>query len=104
VIKLAETGVFTYRVKRVFLPLTYAKHRNIFENQKLNMKAECKNNDHLSGKVINMGDASELKYWCQVLQCEKEDLVSAMQRIGNSAKMVDDFLVLNRRKKTDNGK
>ena len=68
------------------------------------MKAECKNNDHLSGKVINMGDAQEMTYWCKVLECEKEDLVSAMQRIGNSAKMVDDFLVLNRRKKTSNGK
>jgi hypothetical protein len=51
-----------------------------------------------------MGDAGELNYWCKVLECEKEDLVSAMQRIGNSAKMVDDFLVLNRRKKTSNGK
>jgi hypothetical protein len=68
------------------------------------MKAVCENNDHLSGKVINIGDAGEIKYWCKVLQCEKEDLVSAMQRIGNSAKMVDDFLVLNRRKKTSNGK
>jgi hypothetical protein len=68
------------------------------------MKAECKNNDHLSGKVINIGDASELNYWCQALQCEKEDLIVATQRIGTSAKMVDDFLVLNRRKKTINGK
>ncbi|MDQ3109385.1 MAG: DUF3606 domain-containing protein [Bacteroidota bacterium] len=68
------------------------------------MKAEYDNNEHLTGKVINIGDAGEINYWCKVLQCEKEDLLGATQRIGNSAKMVDDFLVLNRRKKTINGK
>lgn len=68
------------------------------------MKADSDNNDHLHGKVINFGDPSEINYWCEMLECEKEDLVGAMQRIGNSAKMVDDFLVLNRRKKTTNGK
>ncbi|MEO5641908.1 MAG: DUF3606 domain-containing protein [Bacteroidia bacterium] len=68
------------------------------------MKADLNNNDHLHGKVIHIGDQGEINYWCEVLECEREDLVGAMQRIGNSAKMVDDFLVLNRRKKTANGK
>jgi hypothetical protein len=69
------------------------------------MKVELtNNNDHLHGKFIKIGDAGEINYWCNLLQCEKEDLMGAMQRIGNSAKMVDDFLVLNRRKKTSNGK
>ncbi len=60
-------------------------------------------NHHLNGRRISVGDMHEVNYWCDVLQCEKEDLMSALQRIGNSAKMVDDFLVLNRRKKTSNG-
>lgn len=68
------------------------------------MKAAQNSNDHLNGKVIQLDTPDEINYWCEVLECEKEDLVGAMQRIGNSAKMVDDFLVLNRRKKTTNGK
>jgi hypothetical protein len=68
------------------------------------MKSMRDNNDYLNGKVINIADPREINYWCELLECDKEDLVGAMQRIGNSAKMVDDFLVLNRRKKTTNGK
>ncbi len=68
------------------------------------MKAAHDSNDHLHGKVINISTSSEINYWCEVLECEKDDLVGAIQRIGNSAKRVDDFLVLNRRKKTTNGK
>ena len=68
------------------------------------MKAEGSNNEHLSGKIINIDNAREVNHWCKLLQCEKEDLFIATQRIGNSAKMVDDYLVLNRRKKTTNGK
>ncbi len=68
------------------------------------MKAAQNSNDHLNGKVINIATPREIDYWCEVLECEEDDLVGAIQRIGNSAKMVDDFLVLNRRKKTTNGK
>lgn len=73
------------------------------------MKAQRNNikdldNDHLNGKTIKIDNAKEIDYWCKLLQCEKEDLMNTIQRIGNSAKMVDDFLVLNRRKKTSNGK
>ncbi len=68
------------------------------------MKAVNDSNNHLNGKVINIGTPHEINYWCEVLECEEEELVGAIQRIGNSAKVVDAFLVLNRRKKTTNGK
>jgi hypothetical protein len=68
------------------------------------METKIPDNDHLTGKYIQAGNADEVAYWCNVLMCEKEDLIKSVMSIGNSAKMVDDFLILNRRKKTLNGK
>ncbi len=42
-------------------------------------------------------------YWSYMLECEKEDLINAVVRIGTCAKMVDDYLVMNRRKISSNG-
>lgn len=55
-------------------------------------------NEHLRDKHINISEAREVVYWAYVLQCEQEDLINAVMKIGTSAKMVDDFLFLNRLK------
>jgi hypothetical protein len=55
-------------------------------------------NDHLRGLHININEGRELVYWSYVLQCEQNDLINAVLKIGTSAKMVDDFLILNRLK------
>ena len=55
-------------------------------------------NEHLRDQHININESRELAYWSYVLQCEQQDLVNAVMKIGTSAKMVDDFLYLNRRK------
>lgn len=60
-------------------------------------------NDHLRGQQININQTRELMYWTYMLECEKEDLVQAVIRIGTCAKMVDDYLIMNRRKLSANG-
>lgn len=60
-------------------------------------------NDHLRGQNININQTRELMYWSYMLECEKEDLVQAVIRIGTCAKMVDDYLIMNRRKLSANG-
>lgn len=60
-------------------------------------------NDHLRGQYINIKEERELMYWSYMLECERSDLVQAVFKIGTSAKMVDDYLILNRRKLSPNG-
>lgn len=62
---------------------------------------EC--NDHLREQHINIQESREVMYWTYMLECEKEDLIQAVIKIGTNAKMVDDFLILNRRKLSANG-
>ncbi|HTF02877.1 MAG TPA: DUF3606 domain-containing protein [Bacteroidia bacterium] len=62
-----------------------------------------RSNEHLRGKTINIHEPRDVEYWASVLKCAKQDLIHAVLKIGHSAKMVDDFLILNRRKKTPNG-
>jgi hypothetical protein len=57
------------------------------------------NNDELKGKFIDINKTSEIKYWCASLSCEKDALLTAVFKVGTSAKKVDDFLFLNRLKK-----
>lgn len=68
------------------------------------MEAKREDNDHLIGKTISLNSDQEMNYWCEQLECTQEDLIQSVIRIGNSAKMVDDFLILNRRKKYDYGR
>ncbi len=49
---------------------------------------------------INLNDKDSIKVWSQILCCEEKDLIHAIMVIGNSLQMVDDFLILNRKKKT----
>ena len=60
-------------------------------------------NDHLRGQYINIKEERELLYWSHTLECEKNDVVQAVIKIGTDAKMVDDFLIMNRRKISSNG-
>ncbi len=60
-------------------------------------------NEHLRDQYINIKEEKELVYWSYMLECEKADLVSAVIKIGTCAKMVDDYLIMNRRKISANG-
>jgi hypothetical protein len=60
-------------------------------------------NDHLRGQYINIKEERELLYWSYMLECEKEDVVQAVIKIGTCAKMVDDYLTMNRKKISSNG-
>lgn len=55
-------------------------------------------NEHLRDQHININENREVVYWSYVLQCEQTDLINAVLKIGTSAKMVDDYLFLNRQK------
>lgn len=48
---------------------------------------------------IDLTDKENLANWCTELNCEEEDLIHAVLRIGNRVKSVNDFLILNRKKK-----
>lgn len=41
-----------------------------------------------------------LEAWSDILNCETQDLLKAMSVMGNSLQAVDDYLILNRRKKS----
>lgn len=60
-------------------------------------------NEHLRDQHINIKDDRELLYWSYMLECEKEDLINAVIKIGSCAKMVDDYLIMNRRKISADG-
>ncbi|MBL0331090.1 MAG: DUF3606 domain-containing protein [Bacteroidetes bacterium] len=47
---------------------------------------------------IDISKKEELQRWSKVLSCREDDLVQAVLSIGNSVKMVDTFLCLNRKK------
>lgn len=55
-------------------------------------------NEDLRDQHINIHDKRELVYWSYVLQCDQEYIIHAVLKLGTSAKMVDDFLILNRLK------
>lgn len=48
---------------------------------------------------IDLTNKEDLANWCTELNCEEEDLIHAVLRIGNNVKSVNDFLILNRKKK-----
>lgn len=48
---------------------------------------------------IDLTDKENLANWCIELNCEEDDLIHAVLRIGNRVKSVNDFLILNRKKK-----
>jgi hypothetical protein len=54
--------------------------------------------DTLRSQRIDIDHAQQVDYWCTTLNCGRSDLIDAVRKIGRSAKMVDDFLFLNRKK------
>ncbi|MEO6302854.1 MAG: hypothetical protein ABIP51_06755 [Bacteroidia bacterium] len=50
---------------------------------------------------IDLHSKESIREWSMILNCEEKDLIHAIMVIGNSTKMVDDFLILNRKKKND---
>ncbi|MBA2611031.1 MAG: DUF3606 domain-containing protein [Bacteroidetes bacterium] len=50
---------------------------------------------------IDLHNKEAIAKWSALLNCEEKDLIHAIMVIGNSTKMVDDFLILNRKKKPD---
>ena len=62
-----------------------------------------KNNEHLKEFQIDISMPDQLAYWSEKLCCRQDDLVEAVLKIGNSARMVDDFLILNRKKNNSGG-
>lgn len=62
------------------------------------MDEKTADNAHLAGQKINLHSDENIRYWCRELNCNQDDLIQSVLRIGNSAKMVDDFLILNRKK------
>ncbi len=50
---------------------------------------------------IDLHNKEAIKEWSIKLNCEEKDLIHAVMVIGNSTQMVDDFLILNRKKKVE---
>lgn len=50
---------------------------------------------------IDITNNEDLKKWCTELQCDEQDLIHAVLRIGSRVKSVNDFLILNRKKNNE---
>lgn len=52
--------------------------------------------EEMENAKINLSEESSLLYWCKKFECEKEDLLKAINKVGNEAALVDCYLYLNR--------
>ena len=59
----------------------------------------CMQDATIKETKINLQNKDSIKEWSRILSCEEKDLIHAIMVIGNSIQMVDDFLILNRKKK-----
>lgn len=50
---------------------------------------------------IDLTNKENIANWCIELNCDEQDLIHAVLRIGNNVKSVNDFLILNRKKKKE---
>lgn len=55
-------------------------------------------NDDFNKETIELNNSKQIEKWCLELNCNKEDLIDAVLKVGSSAKMVNVFLELNRKK------
>jgi hypothetical protein len=55
-------------------------------------------NEIFNSNIIDIGKSAERAKWCKILNCLEKDLIDAVVMIGPAANIVDDFLVLNRKK------
>jgi len=49
---------------------------------------------------ILVSEEMPLQKWCTLLDCEECDLLKALSIMGDSVRMVNDYLILNRQKKS----
>jgi len=42
--------------------------------------------------LINLNEDYEIRYWCEEFGCSREDLADAVQKVGNSAARVKEYL------------
>jgi hypothetical protein len=68
-------------------------------NQPISKKKKLMMETDLIPEKILLDDKLSLEAWSDILNCEKQDLLHAMSIMGNSVQAVDDYLILNRRKK-----
>ena len=47
---------------------------------------------HLDGKRININEPWELRYWCQTLKCDADQLKVAIYKVGTSVAAVRKYL------------
>lgn len=59
-----------------------------------------KNFEH-ENRRIEITNESSIKEWCIKLNCKEKDLLDAIIVIGNSAKAIDCYLTMNRKKNGD---
>jgi len=52
---------------------------------------------NISSIKIVLHDEASVTSWCEVLNCNPEELLDAIGIIGNSAKAVDDYLEKNKK-------
>jgi len=55
-------------------------------------------NDVRKDTEIVISDRFSLVVWSEAMNCSEEDLIEAMQIVGNSTIEVDEYLVVNRKK------
>lgn len=55
-------------------------------------------NDVRKDREIVISDRFSLAAWSEAMNCSEEDLLEAMQAVGNSTIEVDEYLVVNRKK------
>lgn len=54
----------------------------------------------LKWEKIIIDEKIPLQDWCSLFNCESEDLLKAIHVMGNSVQTVNDYLILNRQKKS----
>lgn len=54
------------------------------------------------GETVDISNDQDIERWCKIFHCDKEDLLFAVRIIGDSPKLVNEILELNRRKHEQN--
>lgn len=58
----------------------------------------------ITGRKINIESSEEVKYWCELFGCTKNDLLDTIFKVGSSAVSVDAYLAMNCLSKARDGK
>lgn len=68
----------------------------------IKMEKEQQHNNNSTEKkmVVNITKTEDFTYWCDMLECKKEDLIAAITSVGNSYNCINYFLEMNKKKIT----